>query len=201
MDTSNLYVDHLAWCGLIALNMARQAGAVSSAAQENLFLCRWLATAEKKRLFRRELANDIRWLLKEGREKGLRADLPGKLEYLWRASSGDLLLQNDLFRLQHVMHAITLTGINYGVLTESDWEGRHAVKLSPIVPGVFLRKHALENGFDDDGCQINPLAVRITADLPAVDALLKRAGWQRQAGTTDPLLHHLMACPEEGKSA
>lgn len=197
MDTSNLNVDHLAWCGLIALNMARQAGAVSSAAQENLFLCRWLATAEKKRLFKRELANDIRWLLREGREKGLRADLPGKLEYLWRASSGDLLAQNDLFRLQHVMHAITLTGINNGVLTESEWEGRHAVKLSPKVPGVFLRKNDLETGFDDDGRQINPLALRITADLAAVDALLKRAGWQRQAITADPLLHHLMTCTEE----
>ncbi|MDF7629908.1 DUF2913 family protein [Erwiniaceae bacterium L1_55_4] len=193
MDTSNLYVDHLAWCGLIALNIARQAGAVSSAAQENLFLCRWLATAEKKRLFRRELANDIRWLLKEGREKGLRADLPGKLEYLWRASSGDLLAQNDLFRLQHVMHAITLTGINYGVLTESEWEGRRAVKLSPKVPGVYLRKNDLETGFDDNGRQISPLAVRITADLPAVDALLNRAGWQRIAETKDPLLHHLIS--------
>jgi hypothetical protein len=193
MDTTNLYVDHLAWCGLIALNMARQAGAVSSAAQENLFLCRWLATAEKKRLFRRELANDIRWLLREGREKGLRADLPGKLEYLWRASSGDLLAQNDLFRLQHVMHAITLTGINYGVLTESEWEGRRAVKLSPKVPGVFLRKNDLETGFDDDGLQISHLAVRITADLPAVDALLKRAGWQRIAETNNPLLHHLIS--------
>lgn len=198
MDTSNFYVDHLAWCGLIALNMARQTGAVSSAAQENLFLCRWLATAEKKRLFRRELANDIRWLLREGREKGLRADLPGKLEYLWRASSSDLLAQNDLFRLQHVMHAITLTGINYGVLTESEWEGRYAVKLSQKVPGVFLRKNDLETGFDDDGRQVNPLAVRITAALPAVDALLKRAGWQRHAITADPLLHHLMICTEEG---
>lgn len=201
MDTSNLYVDHLAWCGLIALNIARQAGAVSSAAQENLFLCRWLATAEKKRLFRRELANDIRWLLKEGREKGLRADLPGKLEYLWRASNGDLLAQNDLFRLQHVMHAITLTGINYGVLTESEWEGRRAVKLSPKVPGVFLRKNDLETGFDDNGRQISPLAVRITADLPAVDALLNRAGWQRIAETKDPLLHHLISGNHRGKRA
>ncbi|WP_350262725.1 DUF2913 family protein (plasmid) [Pantoea sp. BJ2] len=198
MDTPNLYVDHLAWCGLIALNMARQAGTASSAAQENLFLCRWLAAAEKKRLFRRELANDIRWLLKEGREKGLRADLPGKLEYLWRASSGDLLAQNVLFRLQHVMHAVTLTGINYGVLTESEWEGRHTVKLSPKEPGVFMRKSDLENGFDDDGRQINPLAVRITADLPAMNALLERAGWQRQARTPYPLLYHLMTCPQEG---
>ena len=71
--------------------MARQSGVVSSPAQENLFLCRWLASAEKKRLFRRELAGDIRWLIKEGREKGLQANRPGKLEYLWQASSMNLL--------------------------------------------------------------------------------------------------------------
>ncbi|QCR38614.1 DUF2913 family protein [Nissabacter sp. SGAir0207] len=194
MENSNLYVDHLAWCGLIALNMARRAGTVNSPAQENLFLCRWLATAEKKRLFRRELANDIRWLLKEGREKGLLADLPGKLEYLWRASSGDLLEQNDLFRLQHVMHAITLTGINYGVLNESEWEGRYAVKLSPTIPGVFIRKSDLDTGFGEDGRQVKTLAVRITADIPAVDALLARAGWQRESDTSVPLLHQLRAC-------
>lgn len=76
MDTSNPNAEHLAWCGLIALNMARKAGTVNSPAQENLFLCRWLATAEKKRLFKRELADDIRWLQKEAREKGMRADLP-----------------------------------------------------------------------------------------------------------------------------
>lgn len=195
MASSDVYVDHLAWCGLIALNIARKAGMVNSPAQENLFfLCRWLATAEKKRLFRRELANDIRWLLKEDREKGLRADLPGKLEYLWRASSGDLLEQNDLFRLQHVMHAITLTGISYGVLNETEWEGRHAVKLSPNVPGLFIRKSDLDTGFGEDGRQVKTLAVRITADIPAVDALLARAGWQRESDATVPLLHQLRAC-------
>lgn len=36
MDTSNLYVDHLAWGGFIAQHMVRQAGVVSSAAQENI---------------------------------------------------------------------------------------------------------------------------------------------------------------------
>lgn len=195
MDTSNLFVDHLAWCGLIALNMARQSGVVSSPAQENLFLCRWLATAEKRRLFRKELASDIRWLLKEGREKGLRADLPGKLEYLWRASSGDLLAQNDMFRLQHIMHAITLSGINYGVLSESEWEGRHSVKLSPKVPGLFIRKSDLETSFSEDGSQVKPLTVRITADLSAVDALLSRAGWERQSDTDSSMQHTLTAVP------
>lgn len=197
MDSSNLYVDHLAWCALVALNMARQAGTVNSSAQENLFLCRWLAVAEKKRLFRRELANDIRWLLKEGREKGLRADLAGKLEYLWRASRGDLLQQNDLFRLQHVMHAITLTGTKYGVLSESEWEGRHAVKLSPAVPGLFIRKSDLETGFSENGRQIKSLSVRITAEISAVDALLTRAGWSRESDSPTHLLHHLLACSRE----
>lgn len=191
MDSTNLYVDHLAWCALVALNMARQAGTVNSSAEENLFLCRWLAVAEKRRLFRRELASDIRWLLKEGREKGLRADLPGKLEYLWRSSRGDLLEQNDLFRLQHIMHAITLTGISYGVLTENEWEGRQAVRLNQKVPGLYLRKADLENGFNDDGAQVKPLAVRITAELGAVDALLARAGWMRSTENDDPFLHQL----------
>lgn len=192
MTTSNLFVAHLAWCGLVALNMARKSGMVSSPAQENLFLCRWLATAEKKRLFRRELANDIRWLLKEGREKGLRADLPGKLEYLWRASSGDLLKQNDLFRLQHILHAITLTGISYGVLNESEWEGRHAVKLNPKIPGLFIRKADLDTGFDESGTQVKPLGVRITAEPSVVDALLSRAGWIRRMDEETPLLHELI---------
>ncbi|MFZ4215236.1 DUF2913 family protein [Pantoea endophytica] len=197
MNTPNLYVDHLAWCGLVALNMARQAGTVNSPAQENLFLCRWLATAEKRKLFRRELASDIRWLLKEGRDKGLRADLPGKLEYLWRASRGDLLAQSDLFRLQHVMHAITLTGINYGILTESEWEGRYAVELSSKVPGVFIRKSNLQTGFNADGCQISSLDVRITAELSAVDDLLSRAGWKRISDTESPLRHQLVADNQE----
>ncbi|QCP62386.1 DUF2913 family protein [Pantoea sp. SO10] len=191
MSSQDLNVDHLAWCGLVALNIARLDGIVSSSAQENLFLCRWLATAEKKRLFRRELASDIQWLLKEGRKKGLRADLPGKMEYLWRASHGDLLDQNDLYRLQHIMHAIKLTGINYGVLTEKEWAGKHAVKLSETVSGVYLRRADINSGFDEDGNQKKPVAIRITANVSAVDELLKRAGWTRKSASEEPNLHYL----------
>jgi hypothetical protein len=197
MKSSDLYVDHLAWCGLVALYMARKNGAVTSPVEENLFLCRWLATAEKKRLFRRELASDIRWLLKEGREKGLRSDLPGKLEYLWRASSGDILAQNDLFRLQHVIHAIKLTGINYRVLTESEWGGRHAAKLSPKVPGLYIRSKDLDTAFDSNGSQIKPLCVRITAEPTAVDSLLCRSGWRQEADNETPFLHRFYACNKD----
>jgi short-subunit dehydrogenase involved in D-alanine esterification of teichoic acids len=92
------------------------------------------------------------------------------------------------------MHAITLTGINYGVLNETEWEGRHAVKLSPTVPGLFIRKSDLDTGFEEDGRQVKTLAVRITAEISAVDVLLNRAGWQRESDATFPLLHQLRAC-------
>ena len=92
MNTGNNSTAHLAWCGLVVLQLARRDGSVITPAQESLFLTRWLAVVEKQRRFRKELAGDIRWLLKEGREKGVRADLPGKLEYLWLSGSADPLL-------------------------------------------------------------------------------------------------------------
>ena len=53
----------LAWSALVALALARQDGVMQSASQENLFLVRWLATAQKQRRFSRDVAPDIAWLL------------------------------------------------------------------------------------------------------------------------------------------
>jgi hypothetical protein len=194
MDNDNLNVSHLAWCGLIALHTARRDGVATSPAQDNLFLTRWLATAEKQRRFPRELASDISWLLKEGRVKGLRADLSGKLDYLWRAGNGNLQGQNDLFRLQHALHAMKLTGWIYMVLAESEWRGRRQLRLSPSVSGIYLNRHALDAGFDEHGRQRIPLPARITGELPALDKLLQRSGWRREAaGSADEHLHLLLA--------
>jgi len=199
MDKENLNVGHLAWCGLIALHTAHQDGIATSPAQDNLFLTRWLATAERQRRFGRELASDISWLLREGRGKGLRADLPGKLDYLWRAGNGNLQEQNDLFRLQHALHAVKLTGWIYMVLAEGEWSGRRQLRLSPSVSGIYLNRNALDTGFDEQGQQRIPLPVRITGALAGLDTLLQRAGWRREAaGAQDAQLHTLLA---EGFSA
>ena len=73
---------HLAWCALVALALARQNGDALSPAQENLFLTRWLAAALKQRRFSRDVAPDIEWLLKQGRQLGVSAKLASKLNYL-----------------------------------------------------------------------------------------------------------------------
>lgn len=198
MESENFLASHLAWCGLVGLHFARRDGIVNSPAQENMFLIRWLATAERRRLFRKELATDIRWLLKEGREKGLRADLPGKLEYLWRASTGDLSEQNDLYRLQHACSAVSLGGWIYRVLSDTEWDGRNKLRLSASASGLYLNKRSLDSGFDERGCQVAPLEVRITGDLTAFDVLLSRSGWYRTQIEEDEFTHHLHAQSNNG---
>lgn len=64
---------HLAWCAMVALQLAKRDGKVSSESQENLFLTRWLATALKQHRFPRDVAPDIEWLLKQGRTLGAKS--------------------------------------------------------------------------------------------------------------------------------
>jgi len=76
---------------MVALQLAKRDGQVSSESQENLFLTRWLATALKQHRFPRDVAPDIEWLLKQGRTLGARAKMLHKLDYLWRSCTGELL--------------------------------------------------------------------------------------------------------------
>lgn len=97
---------HLARCALIALHTARQDNIVRSESQENLFIIRWFALAKKQRRFTREVATDIDWILNQGRSHGVGARLSHKLDYLWRSCTGELLEQNDMFRLTYAMDQV-----------------------------------------------------------------------------------------------
>ncbi|EBZ4665901.1 DUF2913 family protein, partial [Salmonella enterica subsp. enterica serovar Bovismorbificans] len=52
---------HMAWCFLVALALACRDGVITSPVQEDLFLTRWLAKAQKQRRFSREVATDLEW--------------------------------------------------------------------------------------------------------------------------------------------
>jgi hypothetical protein len=56
-------LSHLAFCTLAALGLARQDGIAGTPYAENLFLIRWLATAQKQKRFPKSVAVDISWLL------------------------------------------------------------------------------------------------------------------------------------------
>jgi hypothetical protein len=169
---------HLAWCALAALALARQDGTVSSAAQENFFLTRWLATALKQRRFSREVAPDIEWLLKQGRQYGVAAKLAGKLDYLWRSCTGKLSQQNDLFRLTYALEMAKDMCWAYRLFSDREWSGRYAAVLNTGVNGIYLSRSSLDAAFDDGGQQVAPVMARLTGRVQGLETLLNRCGWQ-----------------------
>lgn len=176
---------HLAWCALIALALARKDGTVSSAAQENIFLTRWLASAQKQRRFSRDVAPDIDWLLKQGRQYGVKAQLAGKLNYLWQACSGTLTEQNALGRLTFVMEAAKDMGWIYRLLTDREWSGRYAINLNSSVNGIYVSQTSLAAAFDAGGRQVKPLMVRLTGSVAGLEQLFDRCGWKIAAERND----------------
>lgn len=190
---------HLAWCALVALALARQNGDVLSPAQENLFLTRWLATALKQRRFSRDVAPDIEWLLKQGRQLGVSAKLASKLNYLWRSCTGELSEQNDLFRLTYALETAKDMSWNYRLLSDREWSGRYAVSLNAGVNGIYLSRTNLDAAFDDNGQQVKPLIARLTGNVAGVEKLFDRCGWKAEScSDTSPMLFKLLTAGISG---
>ncbi|MDO6168640.1 DUF2913 family protein [Enterobacter hormaechei] len=168
---------HLAWCALVALQLARQDGLINSESQENLFITRWFALAKKQRRFSRDLAADIDWILNQGRALGMRARLRHKLDYIWRSCNGELLEQNEMFRLTYAMELLMEHAWLYQVLSDRDWSGRHRIQTSESVNSICLLKSALDIAFNDEGKQILPVPARISGQVEALNELLKSCGW------------------------
>lgn len=169
---------HLAWCALIALAMARKDGTVRSVAQENFFITRWLSTALKQHRFSRDVAPDIEWLLKQGRQYGASARLAGKLDYLWQSCSGTFTEQNDLYRLTCIIETAKDMDWAYRLLPDREWSGRHATRLNPGVNGIYISQTSLTAAFDAEGRQINPLIARLTGNVAGLEQLFDRCRWK-----------------------
>lgn len=168
---------HLAWCALVALQLARQDGLISSESQENLFITRWFALAKKQRRFSRDLATDIDWILNQGRSLGMRARMKHKLDYIWRSCNGELLEQNEMFRLTYAMELLMEHAWVYQALSDRDWTGRHRFQTPASVNSICLLKSALDIAFNEEGIQILPVPARISGQVEALNELLKSCGW------------------------
>lgn len=64
-------------------------------------------------------------------------------------------------------------------------------QVKPEGAGVFTRRADPDAGFDD-GAQIMPFSVLITADLSVVDLLRPQEGWEREPDNCGIFLHRLI---------
>lgn len=151
---------HLAFCALVALNLAQQDRLASTSYAENLFLIRWLATAQKQKRFSKCVATDIVWLLNHGRRYGPAGKLKQRLDYLWRSCTGAVEAQSDLFRLTYATETLNNMGWNNFLLSSKEWKSGDSP--TPISGnGFYVEKLALHAGFSTSGEQLQPVTFRV----------------------------------------
>lgn len=186
-------IGHMAWCGLIALALARDDKRINSITQENLFLTSWLATALKQHRFPREVASDIQWLINKGRTQGMQAKLVSTLEYLWRSCAGEMATQSDLFRLTAAVETAKDKGWNYCLLNDREWINPPDINVVSDAKRIHLSRSLLDKGFDDDGQQSTPLYIRLTGNVAELRALIEPFGWHVTEELSEDGIYQLLA--------
>ncbi|MBW5823220.1 DUF2913 family protein [Yersinia enterocolitica] len=166
MDKPTQELGHLAWCLLVALQLAKQDGKAQTPMNQHLFIMQWLANAQKQKRFPKSVAIDIQWLLNQGKTYGFGANLKEKVDYLYRSCTGVLKDQSDLFRLTYALEVVKATGWKYILLSDKLWKDMAGCSLA--VTAVYIQQSQLDACFNDDGHQIAPLAMRFVGNAVAL---------------------------------
>jgi len=184
-DNTTAALSHLAFCALAALGLARQDGIVGTPYAENLFLIRWLATAQKQKRFPRSVAVDLTWLLERGRKHGPAGKLRQHLEYLWRSCSGNLAAQSDLFRLTYATETLKDRDWDNYVMDAREWRSETTPTPSHH-NGFYVEKTALNAAFSQDGHHLQPVSFRIVGDVGTFIQVMAEYGLQARLADSKP---------------
>lgn len=186
---------HLAWCLLVAIKLSQKQGKIRTDLQIHMFIMQWLATAQKRKLFPRSVAQDILWLIHEGKRYGFSAKLHRKLEYIWRASSGELLKQSVLFRFTFFIETLKTMDWRDFLLSPQEWHSYH--RESATASAVYTPKAELHPAFSDDGELIKPFEIRFTGDISGVFPLLEQCHLRAEQRPDEEGFSVIMLLPEK----
>lgn len=164
-------LSHLAFCALVALGIARKDGIALTPLAENLFLIRWLATAQKQKRFPKCVAIDITFLLEQGRKKSSTSKLRDKLEYLWQSCTKPLSIQSDLFRLTYATEKLKEQGWENFIIDSNAWRDERFPK-SSTKNAFCIEENTLHIAYSDEGRLIIPLKMRVIGEVDYLLTLL-----------------------------
>lgn len=186
---------HLAWCLLVAVKLSQKQGKIRTDLQIHMFIMQWLTTAQKRKLFPRSVAQDILWLIHEGKRYGFSAKLHRKLEYIWRASSGELLKQSVLFRFTFFIETLKTMDWRDFLLSPQEWHSYH--RESVTANAVYTPKAELHPAFSDGGELIKPLEIRFTGDISGVFPLFEQCHLRAEQRPDEEGFSVIMLLPEK----
>lgn len=131
----------------------------------------WLTTARKRKLFPREIAGEIDYLIRIGKQQGIIAELKRKLTFIYKSCCEDIREQSDLFRLTYALEELKNNGWASHTLSVVDWKKGWE---GPFSPAIYIELPALQEAFSDEGGQLKPLHIRIRGDSEYVSEVFRR---------------------------
>ena len=132
---------------------------------EHIFIMHWLAIAKKRKLFSRSVANELQWLIDEGKKKNINAQLKFKIEYLYATSSGDVTMQNDYFKFTHTIEILRNNGWQNFLLTPEKWRNLHDKIKVRKGNFIFMDDTRLQECFGAQGEIVKPFCIRVYGDV------------------------------------
>ncbi|EBS4058359.1 hypothetical protein DPY64_15210 [Salmonella enterica subsp. enterica serovar Newport] len=188
---------HLAWCLLVALRLAQQEGRAVTALQQHLFIMKWLATAQKRKLFPKSVARDILWLSAQGRQYGCQARLARKVEFIWRTSRDILEQQSVLFRFTYFIETLKSAGWRDFLLSRAEWDAYSRDDAGG--QAIYIQAGQLHAVFTERGALTSSLALRLTGDTDGVLPLLTQYALRAEQWPDEQGFHVLMVMPEHDR--
>ncbi|WP_262799020.1 DUF2913 family protein [Citrobacter cronae] len=153
------------WSALVAIGIAMQDHKIHSKMSEHIFIMHWLAIAKKRKLFSRSVANELQWLIDEGKKKSINAQLKFKIEYLYATSSGDVTMQNDYFKFTHTIEMLRNNGWQNFLLTPEKWRDLHDKIKVRKGNFIFMDDTRLQECFGAQGEIVKPFCIRVYGDV------------------------------------
>lgn len=153
------------WSALGAIGIAIQDHKIHSKMSEHIFIMHWLAIAKKRKLFSRSVANELQWLIDEGKKKNINAQLKFKIEYLYATSSGDVTMQNDYFKFTHTIEILRNNGWQNFLLTPEKWRNLHDKIKVRKGNFIFMDDTRLQECFGAQGEIVKPFCIRVYGDV------------------------------------
>ncbi|WP_253684612.1 DUF2913 family protein [Edwardsiella tarda] len=124
----------------MAVRLAERDEQMPPPLQTHLFIMRWLATAQKRKVFSKAQAPDILWLQAQGKKYGFLAKLRQKVEYIYYiycSGAGLLAEQSDLFRLTYLIETMKGMGWLNVLVNDAEWDNL-TVENANCVFGIHL---------------------------------------------------------------
>lgn len=161
------------WSALVAIKIAEQDDKISSPFTEHMFIMNWLSEAQKKKLFSKEVAADIDWLISEGRNKGVNARLKFKIECLRTACGKDNKPKSALLRFASIFELLDVNGWECYLATAPEWKKISKSEIKTHGNFIYVQERKIRESFGKDGGLLCQLKLRVSGDVETAENIFR----------------------------